>query len=319
MNRNIKRLSALLACLLLCISLLALPVGAATTGYFNSYSNIAAINDRSKCTRMQGMAVGSTYLYTVKINGNDDKAFLAKTNKNTGETVILVDSATGSKYLNYLGHANDMEVASVNGKSNLYVVTMLSGSNSFVRLKVSGSTVKKMGSFTLKLNGEEVSASGVALMSKTDTTLTFLFKRGTTFYTGTIARTAKSGTIELTKVFTIDIANVVINGKSKDLTSYIHQGFEYHKGKIYVPLTGPDGAKQISIIAVYNVKNATGKVTSDPSLSFRITSKSYADLFEIESCGISSDGKLYFNTNRRKAKDDGNHDGIHVFKNYTFS
>ncbi len=315
-----KRIFALLACLLLFVSLHTMPVHAATTGYFKSYNHIATIKNRSTCSTMQGMAVGSTYLYTVKINNKtENKAFISKTNRKTGETVALVDTKTNSIYLNYLGHANDMEVVSIDGKSNLYVATMRTGSSSFVRLKVNGSSINKMGSYTLMLDGKEVSASGVALMSKTDTKLTFLFKRGVNFYTGTVKKSATSGTIQLKKAFSIDMTNVVINGKSHDLSNYIFQGFEYHKGTIFVPVTGPEGKKNVSIIAVYQVENASGTVTSDPNLSIRITSKKYADLFEIESCGISSDGKLYFNTNRRIEAGDSNYDGIHVLEGYTFS
>ena len=81
-------------------------------------------------------------------------------------------------------------------------------------------------------------------------------------------------------------------------------------------VTGPDGKKNVSIIAVYDIDGASGTIKSDPNLSFRITSSTYSDLFEIESCGVSSDGKLYFNANRRKSASDHNHDAIMCFKEY---
>ena len=321
MKFNRRRVSAWIASILMTVCVIAgsvVPASAASTGYFKSYSTIATINNRGKCGSMQGMAVGSTYLYTVKIKTSNDKAFISKTNKNTGETTVLTDTSTGSTYINYIGHANDMDVCSVDGKSHLFVATMNTGSKSIVRFKVNGAKITKVGNYTLKLNGEKVSASGIEILKKTSSTITLLIKRGCTFYTGTIGINATSGTINLTKAFTIDVANVTINGKVKDLSTYIHQGYSYYKGKIFVPLTGPDGKKNVSVVAVYDIDGASGTIRSDANLSFRITSSTYADLFEIESCGISSDGKLYFNTNRRKIAGDGGYDAIHAFKDYTF-
>ena len=89
----------------------------------------------------------------------------------------------------------------------------------------------------------------------------------------------------------------------------------YHDGKIYVPLWGGGAGKSNqAIIAVYDITNASGTVTSDPNLSFRITSSAYTG-FEIESCDISSDGKLYFNVNRWTSSS-GNHDAILRFNGY---
>lgn len=322
MKFNKRRISAWIAAALMSVCVVVssvVPASAASTGYFNSYSTVATIKDRSSCPSMQGIAVGSTYLYTIKINGNTNKkAFISKTNKNTGATTVLTDTSTGSTYINYIGHANDMDVCSVDGKSHLFIATMNTGSKSIVRFKVNGSKITKVGNYTLKLNGEKVSASGIEILKKTSSKITLLVKRGYTFYTGTIGINATSGTINLTKAFSIDVTNVKINGKTKDLSSYINQGFSYYKGKIFVPLSGPSDKLNVSVIAVYDIDGASGKITAEPNLSFRITSSTYSALFEIEGCGISSDGKLYFNTNRRKASNDCNHDAILVFKNYKF-
>ena len=313
----------LLACLLCALMMVSVLIGVATTAnaaslqYYNSYNGIALIKNRGKCSSMQGMAVGSTYIYTVKIKTDNTKAFISKTNKNTGETTVLTETATGSTYINYLGHANDMDVCSLDGKSNLFIATMETGKYSLVRMQVSGSKITKKGNYTLKLNGEKTSVSGVSILSKSGTKVKLLLKKGCTFYTATVDTAKSSGTVKLTKAFKINVSDVTVNGKSMDLSSWVHQGYGYEAGKIYVPLTGPDGKKNVSIIAVYDIDGATGTIKADPNLSFRITSKSYADLFEIESCGISSDGKLYFNTNRRKTSSDSNHDGIHCFKEFS--
>lgn len=314
-----KRLFACLLCTLMITSTLiglGTTANAASLQYYNSYSTIATIKNRSKCSSMQGIAVGSTYIYTIKIQTDNTNSFISKTNKKTGDTTVLTETATNSTYIKYLNHANDMDVCSLNDKSNLFVATMRTDNYALVRMQVSGSKITKKGNFALKLNGENVYASGVTVLSKSGAKVKMLFKRGCTFYTGTVDTSKSSGTITLTKAFSINISDVKVNGKSMDLSGWVHQGYGYEAGKIYVPLTGPDGKKNVSIIAVYDIDGASGTIKSDPNLSFRITSSTYSDLFEIESCGVSSDGKLYFNANRRKSASDHNHDAIMCFKEY---
>ena len=284
--------------------------------YYNTYSTVSTISDRNSCSAMQGMAVGSTYLYTVKINGDDSRAIVSKTSRKTGKITNLKTKA-GATYLTYLGHANDMDVATINGKSNLYVATMKTGSNSIVRLEVDGAYMTKKAGYTLKYNGANKSISGIEVLSKTSTTVNLLCKAGKNFYTGSIGINATSGTINLKKAFTIDMKSVNINGKTTDLSSFTHQGLGYNDGKVFVPVWAGGSKENQSVIAVYDIMKSdgtlkTGTLKSSDSLSFRITSGSYS-FFEIESCGISGDGKLYFNTNRNGS------DAVHYFKNYTFS
>lgn len=320
MKTVLKRTVSICLCFLLFASLSApaFAVTDNTTGYFNSYSTIDTISTTNGCGIMQGMAVGSTYMYTVKVNSSETKATLFKTNRNTGETTVLKDSSTGKSYLTYLGHANDMDCCTIDDKTNLFVATMTTGRNSLVRLKVSGSKVTKMGGYTIKFNGSATSMSGVAVLSKSASQVNLLFKKGCTFYTGSVKINATSGTINVSKAFTIDTSSVKIDGSTKNLSSWTHQGFGYHGNTIFVPLWNSATPGQ-SVIAVYDIENASGTIKSNPKLSFRITSSTYASLFEIESCGIcSKDGKLYFNVNRRKSSSDTNHDAVLVFKNYTF-
>ena len=318
--RAISKRIVILAVSVLLLAILA--VGSASPAfaaakYYNDYTYVATVKDKSTCTGMQGMAVGAKYAYSAKVDGKTNtKAFLTKTNLKTGESTLL-KTPSGGTYLDYIGHANGIDSTSINDRTNLYIATMKTGNHSLVRVEVNGSTVTKKGNYTLKYNGENLSATGVAVYKKTDTKITLLIKKGCTFYTGTVKPTAKSGTITLTKAFSINIASVKINGKTNNLKEFVGQGFGYEKNYIFVPLWSNVNRSQ-SVVVVYNIKNATGKITSDPNLSFRLTSKSY-DLCEIEDCGISStDGKLYFNTNRRKSKTDTNYDGIHYFTGYKF-
>ena len=291
------------------------PVSAAT-GYYSSYDTIAAVKKSNGCGIMQGMAVGSTYMYTVQINDAETKAVLCKTHKSTGAITTLKDSSTGKSYFTYLGHANGMDVCSLDGYSNLFVATMLTGSNSLVRLKVDGSKATKAGGYTLKYNGKDIYVTGVAVLSKTSTHVNLLLKKSTTFYTASVKISAKSGTVNLTKAFTLNTANVTINGQVNDLSSWTGQDFGYHDNKIFVPLWNKAQPNQ-SVIVVYDITNASGKIKARSDLSFRINSKAYT-MLEIESCGICpKDGKLYFNVNRRK-NSDTNHDAVLVFEKYTY-
>lgn len=315
MKHTFKKIISACACVALSASMLmtSTVAQAATTGYFNSYSTIASIPNRHSCTAMQGMAVGSTWLYTVKIKSDESRAILSKTNRKTGEVVNL-KTKDGKKYVTYLGHANDMDVTSIDGKSNLYIASMKTGTNSVVRMEIDGSYMTKKGHYRLKLNGADTSVSGIAVESKTSSKINFLFKKGCTFYRGSIGVNDTTGSINLTEAFKINIASVNINGKVNDLSAYTHQGFGYYKGKLYVPLWDSINKRNRSVIPVYNVNGtSSGTLTSDPNLSFRITSSAYS-LFEIESCDISGDGKLYMNTNRSDSQD-----AVLCFKNYTFS
>lgn len=99
------------------------------------------------------------------------------------------------------------------------------------------------------------------------------------------------------------------------LENFSNQGFFYHEAANtpYYPLT----KENVSIVLAYRnmTSTTTGKVTSDPKLSFRITSAMYADKFEIQGVGVSG-GRLYFNTNRAKSSSDSNWDGVRVFNGY---
>ena len=104
--------TGLLLTMLFCL----LPVGspvtlAARLEYYTNYGTIMHLYNMGGCTGMQGMTVDNTYLYNVKVNSStEDSAFIARTHKDTGSTVYLIDSSTGSNYFSYLGHANDLEL-----------------------------------------------------------------------------------------------------------------------------------------------------------------------------------------------------------------
>ena len=135
-------------------------------------------------------------------------------------------------------------------------------------------------------------------------------------YRGQVPMTANSGTVNITHSFDIDIASALVNGSAvSKLENFTRQGIGYiaSTDQLLVPLTNDN----VSIILVYdNASTAAGTVMANPDLSFRITSSSYPYLFEIEGCD-ETNGKLYFNCNRKTNSSDISNDAICYFKNFT--
>lgn len=315
MKRILKSIVSAALCMVMGIT--AVTASAATTGYFNSYDQVSIVPNKGGCTIMQGMAVASNCMYTVKVNSDDTKARIFKTTKSTGKTTVLKNATEGTAYFTYLGHANDLCVKNYNNGTNLFVATTRSDDYGLVRLIVKGKKVTKNGNYKLTLDGKDMYIGGVSILEKTTKKTTFLFKKGKNFYTGTLNNSSTSGTIELTKAFKINTSSVTIKNKTVDISGYTSQAFDLKDNKIFVVWWNKQKPQQ-SVIVVYDITDASGTIKAEENLSFRITSSAYP-LFEIESCGIASDGKLYFNANRRVSSTDINHDAVMCFQNYTFS
>jgi hypothetical protein len=314
MKNILKKIISTATCVVLSAAMLTsvtAPASAASNvKHYNTQKQIATIKNRYGCTAAQGLAVGKKDIYTVKVKTDDEKkAIMSKINIKTGKVTNLKLN-TGEKYFTNIRHANDLELITINGKENLYVNAMRPIENNIVRFQVNGSTLTQTASYTLKLNGEHFGVASFSIIKQTSKKITFLCKRGTTFYKGSVGINAKTGVVNLVKAFDINVTNVKINGKSTDLSTYIDQGVEYHGGKLFVPLWAGRSKSNENVIVVYDINEKTsGTIKSNPNLSFKITSK---DFFEIEGCGISEEGKLYFNTNKDE-------DGVHVIKKYKFS
>lgn len=287
----------------------------ASAAYYNTYADVATLGNANGAYSAQGFGVGSTYTYSVKVNSDNTKAVIYRTKMSDGSTTLMTNGDNGTTYSTQLGHANDMALSTIDGNYYMFIVTMNAGSMSLVKLKYVGTSYYKVGNYTIKLNGVDKSMSGVKITGKDASNINFLFKSGRSFYKGTLPLTANSGTINVTNDFNINIEDALVNGsKISNITSYVFQGYGYHNNTIYVPMT----YKNVSIVLVYrNISGASGTITSDPNLSFRITSSTYPDLFEIEGVGIANGDKLWFNTNRRTAPGDTAHDGVHYFKGYS--
>jgi hypothetical protein len=261
-------------------------------------------------------------MYCVKANTSSNaNACIARIHKDTGATTYMTNSATGSKYFTYLGHANDLDIVNVGGSGAMFVTTCSPGSNSLVRLNMSGTTLKKYGSYNVTYNGTQVSYGGVSIVHVDSQYVTLMFKTGSSFFTGKVGVNQTSGTIVLTKLFNINKTDVDFGGVSRDLSAWIDQGFEYYDNKIFVPLTGNHVTETIdtSVIAVYNVEGASGTIKNDPTYSFWLESSDYPGLFEIESLAFCPyDSKLYFATNSRLSSSYTNYDAVHVVDSFVY-
>lgn len=321
MKNCFRRFCSLLLSLVL-IATILVPVfhqvEAASYEIYKDYTTPSGISDYGGCTSLQGFTCNATYGYSVKINGAESLAVIYRTTLNGGTSTKMTDTSDGSYYFAGLGHANDLDVANINGTDYLFVATGGTGDYDIVSYKISGTTLTKVGGYNITYNGADAYASSAQVLHKDASTITFIVKSNKTFYTFTINASATSGTYAMTAMFTINVTDVVIEGVSKNLSNYLQQGFCYYDNKVYVPMTGNTDAN-LSAIVVYDIEGASGTIKSDPTLSFFFTSLAYSDLFEVESCGICpADGKLYFATNRRKSSSDYNHDGVHYVDDYIY-
>ncbi|WNQ10874.1 hypothetical protein MJA45_25175 [Paenibacillus aurantius] len=287
----------------------------ASAAYYNTYTDVATLGNANDCYVAQGFAVGSTYAYSVKINGDDTKAVIYRTNMSDGTTTLMTNGDSGTTYTASLGHANDMVLSTIDGEYYMFIVTMKAGSMSLVKLKYVGTTYYQVGNYSIQYSGADKAMSGVAITGKDTSSIYFLFKSGLTLYRGTLPLTANSGTINAAYGFALNTADALVNGSTvSNIGSYTSQGLGYYNNTIYVPLT----YNNVSIVLVYlNISTASGTIYSDDNLSFRITSSTYSNLFEIESVGIANGDKLWFNTNRKTDASDTAHDGVHYFNGYS--
>lgn len=307
----------------LLVIIVAIPV-VAYAAYYNTYSVVTAIPNDNNCNRAQGFAVGSSYVYTAKCNDNESKQVIYRTKISDGTTTLMTNGDNSTTYTTYLGHANDMDTCTINGNYHLFVATMKTGSESLVKLRYSGNTYTKVGNYTITDGNENLAISGVKKYKKDANYIYFLFFKcsgesgDVSVYRGKVGLTSNSGTITVTHAFDINVTNALVNGSTvSGLNSFSRQGIGYiaSTDQLLVPLT----KNNVSIILVYdNASTATGTVSANSNLSFRITSTSFPTLFEIEGCD-ETNGKLYFNCNRKEDSSDIDHDAVCYFKNFSIS
>lgn len=227
----------------------------------------------------------------------------------------MTNGATGSYYFTNLGHANCLDTEWFDGANQMLVTA----GATLVRLKMSGTTLTTGGTYTASENGTAVTMDAVQILNAADDEVKVLVKVGLTLYTGAFEPSATGGDIQLTKLCTLNIAEVRVDGKTEDLSSYSQQGMDYHDGKLFLALAGGDAQPNTSWVLVYDLEGAAGELKNDPTVSFRVISSTYADLFEIQDVSVCTQtGQLYFCTNRRKTSTDSNHDSCSYFTDYVY-
>ena len=324
-----ERMTALLLCLsLLAGFILVLPptkveaAGEKTT--FTEYATLAKVYEQDGCYSMQGMAVHENYIYACKTNnGTDTMAVVARINIHDGSKVFLTNASTGTYVFEDFVHGNEIEVERIGGKVTMFIPTMASGSESLIRYTISGTTATRVGNYTMTYNGSNIAGGAIRVMHYSENYITFIFKSGNSFYTGTIPVSQYSGTVEMSLLFNFNYTTLYYDGVARDMTGFSLQGFEYYDGRIYLPLSGHavSGMVNVSVIQVYDIQGITAGCTLDPerNLSFYFDSQEYPAYFEIESCGISPrTGKMYFNTNSRVSSTSTNHDGVHYCTDWEY-
>lgn len=236
-----------------------------TPEHYEDYGNVLELYNLNGCTGMQGMTVDNQYIYNVKVDSStEDNAFIARTHKDTGSTVYLTDSSTGSQYFSYFGHANDLELDTIAGVNTMFIATSTDGDYSLVRMELNGTSLTKIGNYKTTYNGTATAISSANVMAKSDTDITLLIKKGKHLFTTTLSVNATSGTLVLEHIFSIDTANVTIDGVCNDFSDYLGQGFEYIDGKIFVPMACADPMNK-GCIAVYHIEGASGTIPPFPS------------------------------------------------------
>ena len=63
---------------------------------YTQYTDVAKIYNYGSCPGMQGMAVGSQMLYTVKVDSTNTNSFISMTDKDSGSTTMLYNADNGS-------------------------------------------------------------------------------------------------------------------------------------------------------------------------------------------------------------------------------
>ena len=320
MNKKVQKVIAFFSLLVLLFTVSAVPLEAqAANEFYGDYTDVAKIPDYGSCGIMQGLAVGSQKLYSVKINSDDTQAFISMTDKDSGNTVKLYNTSAGSYYFTNLGHANDMDVWGFDGLSHLFVATTKKGANAIIRLKRDGNNLTQVASYKLTCDGADISASSFAITGVSNGVVSFITKTGNQMYRGTLSSTPANATIEMTKLCLITKSRVYVKGTYYDMSAYTNQSIGYLNGMLYVPIWADSAQPNRSVIMVFNMDGLIEGSTIYPSeaIVFRVTSSTYSALFEIEGCDVTG-GKLYFNANRRKSSSDTNHDAVCEMKDYTF-
>ena len=325
MKHTAKKWTAWIVCTVMLITTLVSPVIAASdTITDEGWTKLVSTRHTLDCSGQQGMGVGDTYLYSVMTGGKDTKAIVFRTNKDTGRTILMKNGDTNKNYFTNLGHGNDADVAVIDGKEYLFVLA--SGNDiatgNIVVFEVDGTTLRQTAQYTLHYNGGNFNPVGFAVYKVDEKNITFLFKWShKTLSTGKIAKDKTEGKISVNIKCYLDSTAVVVNGKKRDFTGFANQGIAVYGDIVLAVYAGCYEVETVyqSLVLGFDlsqIEKGTPTLKPREDLIFYLESSDYPRCFEIEDCGISTDGKMYFNANCWKSLSDTNHDGVFVLNDF---
>ena len=318
MQHTAKRWAAWIVCSLILITTLIFPVTAAETVTDESWTKLSFTQHNLGCTSNQGMGVGDTYLYSVMIGEENTKAIVYRVHKDTGRTRVMKNGDTGEYIFTNMGHANDVEVAVIDGVEYLYV---LAGDHIEV-YKVDEHKLYQHASYNLFYNGKAFNVGAFAIYKVDEKNIHFLFKwSNKTISSGKIAWKKTEGRIPVTVKCYLDSTAVEVDGEIRDFTGFANQGIDVYGDIVFATYAGCYEVETVyqSLILGFDLSEIDkGTPTLKPreDLIIYMESSDYPRCFEIEDCGISSDGKMYFNANCWKSLQDTNHDGVFVLNDF---
>ena len=318
MNPILKKLSVfcLVAATVCGAFLLPQKAEAAETLYDDAFDTVAKVGEANSCYSAQGMAVGDEYLYFVQIGDNDARAIVHRIEIESGDRELMYNSETGNSYFTNFSHANDLDWVVVDGVEYLCVLA----SPKLLLFQIDDTDLIPYAEYDLKYNGGSFGPGGMAVEGVSGNRVSYLFKWDKTISHAKMPITKTEGSINVVIKCTLDVSKVEVDGKAQNFSHFVNQGMGYSDGYLFVPITGNESDDTInhSLILAYDISNVktNARVYPDEEKTFYVISEEYPALFEIEDCGVSDDGKLYFNTNSRRTNRDTKHDGAFVLNDF---
>lgn len=296
-------------------------VSGASIGSFSSYLTYVSIADNKRTingnnanvTSMQGMCVDAqeNKAYCVKVtndNADTNRAVITCIDLDTRNTIDMINANTGDTSFTTVYHANDMEVVHIGQEKYLYIVTQVDDVEFQMEIYqiVADSQLAlfKQCYITLE-DGSYLTVAGIALLGFDETNNNqpiLVFKKGYKLYTQDSVEEVNGHYIYHIKQVMLDNGEGLV-GKMElpDDLEYSAQGMSYGRGKLYIPFSEKlnGSATNRSVILVYDVHTENShiqSVTKNSEIIIDIKDESKT-LFEIESCGMDKNGRLYFTAN----------------------
>ena len=319
MKHIAKRWTAWIVCTVILLTTLVIPTAAAETITDEGWTRLSHTYHNLGCSSTQGLGVGDTYLYSAMVGGDNTKTIVYRVHKDTGRTSLMKNGDTGESFFTNLGHANDLETAVIDGVEYLHVLN----NDKIEVFRVDGKELYQHATYSLFYNEKPFGVGGFAVYKVDKRNITFLFKwSSTTISTGQVSRKKTEGNIHVSVKCYLDSSVVEVNGKKRDFTGFANQGIDVCGDIVFASYAGCYDVETVnqSLILGFDLsqieKGSTPTLKPREDLVFYLESSEYPRAFEMEDCGISSDGKMYFNTNGWKSLEDTNHDGVFVLNDF---